>query len=150
MTLLFFPLLYGLAFCADGKEVAGFSGPEETAPSMEDLNKPIVEHVDKKTLDDIKLKNGSSALTLYGDFTHLHINPSGKFIIGGPQGDAGLTGREITIDTMVVGALIAMARFLTRTRPRWTDPLRILLGIGEVDREERSLQARPAEPWAID
>merc|ERR1711897_127060 len=31
--------------------------------------------------------------------THLHINPSGKFIIGGPQGDAGLTGRKIIIDT---------------------------------------------------
>jgi len=29
----------------------------------------------------------------------LHINPSGKFIIGGPQGDAGLTGRKIIIDT---------------------------------------------------
>merc|ERR1712100_429204 len=31
-------------------------------------------------------KNGKSALTLYGEHTHLHINPSGKFIIGGPQG----------------------------------------------------------------
>jgi len=31
--------------------------------------------------------------------THLYINPSGKFIIGGPQGDAGLTGRKIIIDT---------------------------------------------------
>merc|ERR1712107_659929 len=31
--------------------------------------------------------------------THLHINPSGKFIIGGPQGDAGLTGRKIIVDT---------------------------------------------------
>uniref|UniRef100_A0A3B4WR40 methionine adenosyltransferase n=1 Tax=Seriola lalandi dorsalis TaxID=1841481 RepID=A0A3B4WR40_SERLL len=30
---------------------------------------------------------------------NLHINPSGKFIIGGPQGDAGLTGRKIIIDT---------------------------------------------------
>ena len=36
---------------------------------------------------------------VYGDHTHLHINPSGKFIIGGPQGDAGLTGRKIIIDT---------------------------------------------------
>merc|ERR1712047_213009 len=44
-------------------------------------------------------KSGATALTLYGDFTHLHINPSGKFIIGGPQGDAGLTGRKIIIDT---------------------------------------------------
>jgi S-adenosylmethionine synthetase len=36
---------------------------------------------------------------LYGDHTHLHINPSGKFIIGVPRGDAGLTGRKIIIDT---------------------------------------------------
>merc|ERR1711972_95932 len=51
------------------------------------------------TLSEIKLKNGKPALSLYGDHTHLHINPSGKFIIGGPQGDAGLTGRKIIIDT---------------------------------------------------
>jgi S-adenosylmethionine synthetase len=81
------------------KEVAGYSGPDATAPSMEEMNKLIVEEVVKKTLDEIKLKNGKSALTLFDDSTHLHINPSGKFIIGGPQGDAGLTGRKIIIDT---------------------------------------------------
>merc|ERR1719148_128274 len=70
-----------------------------TAPSMEEMNKLIVEEVVKKTLEEIMLKNGKPALTLYGDHTHLHINPSGKFIIGGPQGDAGLTGRKIIIDT---------------------------------------------------
>merc|ERR1711974_75573 len=59
----------------------------------------IVEEVVKKTLQEITLKNGSSALSLFGEHTHLHINPSGKFIIGGPQGDAGLTGRKIIIDT---------------------------------------------------
>merc|ERR1712059_121707 len=80
-------------------EVAGYSGPDATAPSMEEMNKLIVERVVKKTLSEIKLKNGESALSLFGDFTHLHINPSGKFIIGGPQGDAGLTGRKIIIDT---------------------------------------------------
>jgi len=58
-----------------------------------------VEEVVKKTLSEITLKNGKPALTLFGDHTHLHINPSGKFIIGGPQGDAGLTGRKIIIDT---------------------------------------------------
>merc|ERR1712066_763128 len=42
---------------------------------------------------------GEPALTLFGEHTHLYINPSGKFIIGGPQGDAGLTGRKIIIDT---------------------------------------------------
>merc|ERR1711866_14208 len=80
-------------------EVAGYTGPDETAPSMEKMNELIVEEVVKKTLSEIVLKNGQPALTLYGDFTHLHINPSGKFIIGGPQGDAGLTGRKIIIDT---------------------------------------------------
>merc|ERR1712032_765759 len=81
------------------KEVAGYSGPEEIAPSMEAMNKLIVNEVIKKTLEEIKLKNGNPAISLFGDFTHLHINPSGKFIIGGPQGDAGLTGRKIIIDT---------------------------------------------------
>merc|ERR1712032_1424836 len=81
------------------KEVAGYTGEDATAPSMEEMNKLIVEEVVKKTLEEIKLKDGSSAITLFGDHTHLHINPSGKFIIGGPQGDAGLTGRKIIIDT---------------------------------------------------
>merc|ERR1712061_523943 len=66
---------------------------------MEEMNKLIVEGGVKKTLQEIILRNGQPALTLFGDFTHLHINPSGKFIIGGPQGDAGLTGRKIIIDT---------------------------------------------------
>merc|ERR1711978_542151 len=57
------------------------------------------EEVIKATLSEVILKNGQPALTLFGDFTHLYINPSGKFIIGGPQGDAGLTGRKIIIDT---------------------------------------------------
>jgi S-adenosylmethionine synthetase len=81
------------------KECAGYSGPEMTAPSMEYMNKLIVEKVIKETLKEITLKSGKPALTLFGDHTHLHINPSGKFIIGGPQGDAGLTGRKIIIDT---------------------------------------------------
>merc|ERR1712238_64368 len=81
------------------KECAGYTGPEMTAPSMEEMNKLIVEEVIKETLKEITLKNGQAALTLFGDHTHLHINPSGKFIIGGPQGDAGLTGRKIIIDT---------------------------------------------------
>merc|ERR1712232_560607 len=80
-------------------EVASYSGPDATAPSMEEMNKLIVEKVVKKTLEEITLKNGKPAISLYGDFTHLYINPSGKFIIGGPQGDAGLTGRKIIIDT---------------------------------------------------
>jgi len=81
------------------KEVSGYTGPDATAPSMEEMNKLIVEEVVKKTLSEIILKSGEAAITLFGDHTHLYINPSGKFIIGGPQGDAGLTGRKIIIDT---------------------------------------------------
>merc|ERR1712203_21043 len=80
-------------------EVAGYNGADETAPSMDDMNRLIEERVIRKTLEEIILKNGQPALTLYGDHTHNYINPSGKFIIGGPQGDAGLTGRKIIIDT---------------------------------------------------
>merc|ERR1712078_65223 len=81
------------------EECSGYSGKEMLAPSMEEMNRLTIEKVVKKTLSDIVLKNGKPALTLFGEHTHLHINPSGKFIIGGPQGDAGLTGRKIIIDT---------------------------------------------------
>merc|ERR1712093_282396 len=81
------------------KEIEGYSGEEMIAPSMEEMNELIIEKVVKRTLEGITLKNGESALTLYGEHTHNYINPTGKFIIGGPQGDAGLTGRKIIIDT---------------------------------------------------
>merc|ERR1711907_342066 len=81
------------------EEVAGWTGAEAVAPSMSEMNNLIVKEVVVKCLEEIILKNGQAAVTLYGEHTHLHINPSGKFIIGGPQGDAGLTGRKIIIDT---------------------------------------------------
>ena len=36
---------------------------------------------------------------LFDDDTKIHINPTGRFVIGGPQGDTGLTGRKIIVDT---------------------------------------------------
>merc|ERR1712100_201123 len=81
------------------KEMEGYTGADATAPSMEEMNKLITKEVVEKTLEEIILKNGKPAITLYGAHTNMHINPSGKFIIGGPQGDAGLTGRRIIIDT---------------------------------------------------
>lgn len=85
----------------DGKDNRGaYTGEEVIAPSMEEMNELIHEHVIVATLKSIKLKSGETALSLYDRVTcNLHINPSGKFIIGGPQGDAGLTGRKIIIDT---------------------------------------------------
>jgi S-adenosylmethionine synthetase len=82
------------------KECAGYTGKEETAPSKLDMDKAIIKEVVIWTLESITLKNGKSALSIFDEKTcHMHINPSGKFIIGGPQGDAGLTGRKIIIDT---------------------------------------------------
>jgi S-adenosylmethionine synthetase len=81
-------------------ECKGYSGEEQIAPSMEEMNKLIIQHVVIETLKSITLKNGKPATSIFDEKTcHLHINPSGKFIIGGPQGDAGLTGRKIIIDT---------------------------------------------------
>merc|ERR1711953_115778 len=55
------------------KEVAGYNGPDATAPSMEEMNKLIVEKVVKATLQEIKLKSGESALMLFSnEKTHLH------------------------------------------------------------------------------
>lgn len=36
---------------------------------------------------------------LFTDKTKYHVNPTGKFVIGGPHGDTGLTGRKIIVDT---------------------------------------------------
>src|SRR5690606_22935696 len=44
-----------------------------------------------------KLKAENQAL--FTDKIKYHINPTGKFVIGGPHGDAGLTGRKIIVDT---------------------------------------------------
>ncbi|GAA5894616.1 methionine adenosyltransferase [Sporobolomyces salmoneus] len=57
--------------------------------STEDLQKELMEKVVKKVIDAKYLD----------DKTIYHIQPSGRFVIGGPQGDAGLTGRKIIVDT---------------------------------------------------
>lgn len=48
-----------------------------------------------------KVKSGLSSeiQSLFGDDIKYHINPTGKFVIGGPHGDTGLTGRKIIVDT---------------------------------------------------
>src|SRR5574344_193596 len=61
----------------------------------------------KKIKDDVKnillprvLKRlPAKTRRLFGDDIILHVNPTGKFVIGGPHGDTGLTGRKIIVDT---------------------------------------------------
>jgi S-adenosylmethionine synthetase len=57
--------------------------------SNEDLRNAIMEHVIRPIVPSRML----DAKTKY------HINPTGRFVIGGPMGDAGLTGRKIIVDT---------------------------------------------------
>lgn len=57
--------------------------------STEDLRTEITEKIVKKVIPSNLLDQD----TIY------HIQPSGRFVIGGPQGDAGLTGRKIIVDT---------------------------------------------------
>merc|ERR1711877_68690 len=91
------------------KEVAGYKGPDATAPTMEEMNKLIEEKVIKKTLEEIILKNGKPAITLYGSHTHLHINPSGKIIIDtyggwGAHGGGAFSGKDPTkVDRSAAG-----------------------------------------------
>ena len=45
------------------------------------------------------IKNNPQYAHLFNDKIQYHINPTGKFVIGGPHGDTGLTGRKIIVDT---------------------------------------------------
>ena len=56
--------------------------------SQEEISNEIIDKVIKPVLGN-----------LWNDEIKIHINPTGKFVIGGPHGDAGLTGRKIIVDT---------------------------------------------------
>jgi len=65
------------------------STQHEDGVSNEQIRKDLMEHVIKPVVPEKYLTKD----TIY------HLNPSGRFVIGGPHGDAGLTGRKIIIDT---------------------------------------------------
>ena len=57
--------------------------------TMDEIEKEVIEHIIKPTLPTNLITNDTKFL----------INPTGSFIIGGPVGDCGLTGRKIIVDT---------------------------------------------------
>ena len=56
--------------------------------SQEEITREMIDKVIKPVLGN-----------LWNDEITIHVNPTGKFVIGGPHGDAGLTGRKIIVDT---------------------------------------------------
>jgi S-adenosylmethionine synthetase len=57
--------------------------------AQEELTREVIERIIKPEIPE----------GLLDDRTIFHVNPTGRFVIGGPQGDCGLTGRKIIVDT---------------------------------------------------
>jgi len=57
--------------------------------SNERIRADVLTHIIKRTVPE----------HLLDDKTHIYVNPTGRFVTGGPHGDAGLTGRKIIVDT---------------------------------------------------
>lgn len=59
----------------------------------------IKEDIIQVVIPNVKQELQPKVQALFNDQITYHINPTGKFVIGGPHGDAGLTGRKIIVDT---------------------------------------------------
>jgi S-adenosylmethionine synthetase len=68
---------------------------DEDEVMLRQIKKDIIEVV----IPRVKSKLKPSLQKLFNDDILYHINPTGKFVIGGPHGDTGLTGRKIIVDT---------------------------------------------------
>jgi S-adenosylmethionine synthetase len=77
----------------------------------------MVEHVIRKIVPGLLLPE-----------TRFLVNPTGRFVIGGPQGDAGLTGRKIIVDTYGGYAAHGGGLFRAKTRQRLIVRLRMRRG----------------------
>ena len=70
--------------------------PEATQQQIEaDVRNILMPRVKKR----LEKRGNKLLLSLIHDDYILHVNPTGKFVIGGPHGDTGLTGRKIIVDT---------------------------------------------------
>ncbi|HET6872309.1 MAG TPA: methionine adenosyltransferase [Sporolactobacillaceae bacterium] len=89
----------------DGKTQVTVEYNEEGKPERIDTIVISTQHSPEVTLEQIKADMKKYVIEpivpkeLIDDATKYFINPTGRFVIGGPQGDAGLTGRKIIVDT---------------------------------------------------
>ena len=63
------------------------------------MQKKIEEDVRNILIPRVKKQLPARVKKLFGDDMKLYVNPTGKFVIGGPHGDTGVTGRKIIVDT---------------------------------------------------
>ena len=63
------------------------------------MQKKIAEDVKSILIPRVKAQYPAHVQALFNDDIIYHVNPTGKFVIGGPHGDTGLTGRKIIVDT---------------------------------------------------
>lgn len=73
------------------------AGSQEKADEM--MLAKIRSDIETILLPRVKEKFPADVKALFDDRLILHVNPTGKFVIGGPHGDTGLTGRKIIVDT---------------------------------------------------
>ncbi|ARI76736.1 methionine adenosyltransferase [Halobacillus mangrovi] len=89
----------------DGKTQVTIEYDENDKPVRVDTIVISTQHAEEITLDQIKKDIKAEVIDpvvpsyLIDNHTKYFINPTGRFVIGGPQGDAGLTGRKIIVDT---------------------------------------------------
>ncbi len=73
--------------------------PEAQLKADEEMLGKIREDVLNILIPRVKAQLGEKVLALFNDNIKYYVNPTGKFVIGGPHGDTGLTGRKIIVDT---------------------------------------------------
>lgn len=89
----------------DGKVQVTVEYDENDNPVRIDTIVVSTQHAENVTLEQIQEDIKAHVIyptvpeNLINDQTKFYINPTGRFVIGGPQGDAGLTGRKIIVDT---------------------------------------------------
>ena len=72
---------------------------DEFLPNDKLMQKKIEADVRHILIPRVKKQLPARLKKLFGDDMKLYVNPTGKFVIGGPHGDTGLTGRKIIVDT---------------------------------------------------
>lgn len=75
---------------------ASLSQEEADQQMLNQIHKDVIEILMPRVIAGIHNQN---ILNLFNDKITYHVNPTGKFVIGGPHGDTGLTGRKIIVDT---------------------------------------------------